>query len=216
MTPRQFALIALLFAALAPTPAIAQSPTSTGPMKVEALDSGFVIAPEARFGEINGELATFAGGYGAWVTDHKLLIGGAGYWLANRDDDFKMQYFGGLARWTLGGDRRLGVSFGGLAGFGEATLGRPYGELFGDRAPLRRSAHFPVRGRDGSPITGATPVLVNEQFFIAEPQADALWRITGWLRLDAGVGYRAIGGADLLHEQLRGVSGSIALRFGGH
>ena len=78
------------------------------------------------------------------------------------------------------------------------------------------SAHFPVRGRDGSPITGATPVLVNEQFFIAEPQVDALWRITGWLRLDAGVGYRAIGGADLLHEQLRGVSGSIALRLGGH
>jgi hypothetical protein len=78
---------------------------------------------------------------------HKLLIGAAGYWLANRDDDFKMQYFGGLARWTLGGDRRLGVS---------------------------------------------------------------------WLRLDAGVGYRAIGGADLLHEQLRGVSGTIAVRFGGH
>jgi hypothetical protein len=30
------------------------------------------------------------------------------------------------------------------------------------------------------------------------------------------VGYRAIGGADLLHEQLRGVSGTIAVRFGGH
>ena len=29
-------------------------------------------------------------------------------------------------------------------------------------------------------------------------------------------GCRAIGGADLLHEQLPGVSGSIALRFGGH
>jgi hypothetical protein len=63
--------------------------------------------------EINGELATFVGRYGARVTDHKLLIGGAGYWLANRDDDFKMQYFGGLARRTLGGDSRLGASFGG-------------------------------------------------------------------------------------------------------
>ena len=62
---------------------------------------------------------------------------------------------------------------------------------------------------------GATPVPANEPSFIAEPQVDALWRITGWLRLDAGVGYRAVGGADLLHEQLRGVSSSIALRFGG-
>ena len=65
-------------------------------------------------------------------------------------------------------------------------------------------------------ITSATPVRVNEQFFIAEPQIDALWRINSWMRLDAGVGYRAIGGADLLHEQLRGVSGTIALRFGRH
>ena len=62
---------------------------------------------------------------------------------------------------------------------------------------------------------GATPAPANEPFFIAEPQVDALWRITGWLRLDAGVGYRAVGGADLLHEPLRGVSSSIALRFGG-
>jgi hypothetical protein len=127
-----------------------------------------------------------------------------------------MQYCGGLARWTLGGDRRLGISFGGLAGFGDATLGRPFGELFGDRAPMPHNAHFPARGRNGSSITSATPVRVNEQFFVAEPQIDALWRMNGWLRLDAGVGYRAIGGADLLHEQLRGVSGTIALRFGGH
>ena len=46
-------------------------------MKVETIDSGFAIAPEARFTEINGEFATLAGGYGGWVTDHKLLIGGA-------------------------------------------------------------------------------------------------------------------------------------------
>ena len=216
MTPRTFALVCMLSAALAPRPALAQTPASGGPMKIETLDSGFVIAPEARFGEINGEFATFAGGHGGWVTDHKLLIGGAGYWLANRDDDFKMQYFGGLARWTLGGDRRLGVSFGGLAGFGDATLGRPYGELFGNPAPLPHNAHFPPRGRTGSSFTSTTPVLVNEQFFIAEPQIDALWRINGWLRLDAGVGYRAIGGANLLHDQLRGVSGTIAVRFGGH
>jgi hypothetical protein len=97
----------MLSAALAPLPALAQTPASGGPMKIETLDSGFVIAPEARFGEINGEFATFAGAHGGWVTDHTLFIG-------------------------------------------------------------------------------------------------------------AGAGYRAIGGADLLHDQLRGVSGTIAVRFGGH
>ena len=94
--------------------------------------------------------------------------------------------------------------------------------LWPSQAAAQRHGH-PVRPGGSAVVAvhpsfygGATPVLVNEQFFIAEPQVDALWRITGWLRLDAGVGYRAIGGADLLHEQLRGVSGSIALRFGGH
>ena len=54
-----------------------------------------------------------------------------------------------------------------------------------------------ARGRSGT-ITSATLVRVNDHFFVAEPQVDALWRIASWLRLDAGVGYRAIGGADLL------------------
>jgi hypothetical protein len=84
--------------------------------------------------------------------------------------------------------------------------------LWPSQAAAQRHGH-PVRP---SSITSTTPVLVNEQFFIAEPQIDALWRINGWLRLDAGVRYRAIGGADLLHDQLRGVSGTIAVRFGGH
>ena len=50
MTRRTFALIVMLSAALAPLPAFAQSPASGGPMKIETLDSGFVIALEARFG----------------------------------------------------------------------------------------------------------------------------------------------------------------------
>ena len=83
--------------------------------------------------------------------------------------------------------------------------------------PVRpRSATVVVRPAFYGGYSSATPVRVNEQFFIAEPQIDALWRINSWMRLDAGVGYRAIGGADLLYEQLRGVSGTIALRFGGH
>jgi hypothetical protein len=54
-----------------------------------------------------------------------------------------------------------------------------------------------------------------EDFFIAEPQVDAILALTKWLHLDAGVGYRLIGGADLLNHDIRGVSGSIALQLGG-
>jgi hypothetical protein len=79
-----------------------------------------------------------------------------------------------------------------------------------------RDGHLAMRDHAGTPVSADTLFRVNDDFFIVEPQVDALWRITRWMRLDAGVGYRAIGGADLLHEQLRGVSGSIGLRFGGH
>jgi hypothetical protein len=36
------------------------------------------------------------------------------------------------------------------------------------------------------------------------------------MRLDAGVGYRFIGAADVLGDELRGPSGSVAIQFGGH
>ena len=67
-----------------------------------------------------------------------------------------------------------------------------------------------------SPFLTADPRLrVNESYFIAEPQVNGLVNLTRWMRLEAGVGYRLIGGADLLDDALRGISGSIALQFGG-
>jgi hypothetical protein len=35
------------------------------------------------------------------------------------------------------------------------------------------------------------------------------------MRLDAGIGYRFIGAADVLGDELRGPSGSVAIQFGG-
>jgi hypothetical protein len=52
-------------------------------------------------------------------------------------------------------------------------------------------------------------------FLVAEPQANVLLTLTGWMRLDAGVSYRLISGASLLDDRLGGVSGTIAVRFGG-
>ena len=113
---------------------------------------------------------------------------------------------------------RGGVSAGALIGLGDATLAKTYGDLFGEipsAAFANRDRRFQLRGRGSAPITSATPIRVNDDFFIAEPQVNALWKITPWLRLDAGVGYRLIGGADLLRDDLRGVSGSLALQLGG-
>lgn len=219
MTRPIAALIALYIASLLPSAAAAQTPSPASPLKIEPIDSGFVVAPDARFTEVNDKFATLAGVYGGWLTDRTLLVGAGGYWLANRDDNFKMQYFGGVGSWTIGARRKVGLRAGALVGGGSATLAKTYGDLFGEipaGAPgLSRDHGLSSRGRGGSPITSTTLVRVNEDFFIAEPQVNAVMSLTKWLHLDAGIGYRLIGGADLLNEDLRGISGSVALQLGG-
>jgi hypothetical protein len=208
-----------LSAALVPAAAAAQPPTPPAGLQIRELESGFVIAPDARFTEINDRSATLAGVYGGWLTDQKLLIGAGAYWLANRSRDFEMQYFGGLARWNFLSHRTVGLTAGAFVGFGDGTLSRTYGDLFGvpEDAVIRDTSHFRVnRGHPaGQPITASTLVAVHDGFFITEPQVNAIWNITGWMRVDAGVGYRLIGASDLLGDEFRGTSGSIAIQFGG-
>jgi hypothetical protein len=219
------ALVAASCAAAAPAGAQTtdQAPASAGSgLQIQHLQSGFVIAPDAKFTEVNDRQATLVGGYLGWLTDRTFFLGAGGYVLANRDDDFRMQYGGGLARWTFFGDRAVAVSTGLFAGFGDATLARPYGEVFGAPRTTVTNASFQTgRGRTNSPrvgtslITTETPVRISDHFVMAEPQLNAVWTITPWLSLDAGVGYRFIGATDLLGDQLRGPSGSVAIRFGG-
>jgi hypothetical protein len=212
-------LIALCTTWLLPAAAGAQTSSPSNPLRIEPMESGFVIAPDARFTTVNDRFGTLAGVYGGWLTDRTLLVGAGGYWLANRDDNFKMQYFGGVGRWTIGAHRKVGVSAGALVGGGSATLAKTYGDLFGvipaGATGMDRDRRLSFRGRGGSQITSATLVRVNEDFFITEPQVNAVLSLTKWLRLDAGVGYRLIGGADVLSDDLRGISGSIALQLGG-
>lgn len=220
---------ALVSAGLFSSAAVAQTPVDQAPaapapaasnrLQISQVEEGFVIAPDARFTEINDRAATFAGAYAGWMVDRTLLIGAAGYWLANRDDDFKAQYGGAIVRWAIGGHRALAISPGLFLGLGTATLSRPYGEIFGEpRTPLpasaRRDTGTSIRFGQTFP-TADTPVLVRDTYYVAEPQLTAVWRVTPWMRLDAGVTYRFIGDAELLDRQLRGPAGTVAIQFGG-
>ncbi len=217
-----YSLAAAVLAAAVPTVADAQSDpaqVSSSGLQISQVRSGLVAAPDIRVTEVNGKQATLAGGYLGWLTDKRLLIGGAGYVLANRADDFRMQYGGGLVRWTFFADRPVAISTGVFAGFGTATIARPYGDLFD--LPTAPAASAPAgrgpngRIRFGTSPSADTPVRIHDDFTMAEPQLNIVWSITPWMRLDAGAGYRFIGNADLTEQQLRGPSGSLALQFGG-
>jgi hypothetical protein len=69
-----------------------------------------------------------------------------------------------------------------------------------------------------SPLCGTLPgpytVGYRQGFFVAEPQADVLFRVAGWGRLDAGIGYRAIADASHRGTRLRGAAASISFQVG--
>lgn len=205
---------AVLFASLVATavlvgtasPALAQTPASSGGLQISEVNNGWVVAPEVQFTTINDRSATLAGGYVGYDIEHTVLIGGAAYGLTNRDRNFEAQYGGGLVRWTFGGDRPIAISAGALIGGGSATLTRTYADLIGR----------PGAGPAANRVSGSTRVRVHDDFFVAEPKLNLLVRLTAWMRLDIGGSYRAVAGSRLLEGQLRGASGSVGIRFGSH
>ena len=201
-----------------PAPSDAQGSSSPGTMTV--IESGFVVAPDARFTDVNDRSATLVGGYAGWMTDHTILVGGGAYWVANDARDLKMMYAGPVVGWMVHGDRRIAFGARGLVGGGRATIGGTLGDLFGvstdqDADRVLRIGHGRSVTTRSDRVTSASTVIVREDFFIAEPMAIISIRAADWLHVDTGVGYRFIGGAGQLDDRLRGVSGTLSVTFGG-
>ena len=192
------------------TPPVALA--TPGPLLVEKIENGWLLSPDVRVTDLDGRTGTLAGGYVGHITDRTLTFGGGGYWLTNRDDDFKVAYGGAVVEWLARSDRKIGFGVRTLVGGGSATLPRTLGEIVrgddGNRSP--RNVRFGGRAFDP-----ATRVAVRDDFFVVEPQVNLLWNMTRRYRVSFGAGYRAIGLAPLLGDALKGVSGSVALQVGG-
>lgn len=212
MRALSFSLVLGTLVLLPRSAAAQQDPTPpTSRLRVETISTRFVVAPDVRFTEVNDRSATLAGVYAGWLHDRTIFIGGGGYWLANRDDDFKVAYGGPIIGVVAHADRKLAFGARTLLGFGNATLSDTYGVLVGEQIRFGTRGRTPGNGRG---FNQSTLVAFEDNFFVAEPQVNAVWKITNWLGVDAGVGYRFIAGSDLLDDRLRGLSGSIALQFG--
>lgn len=95
----------LIGLAVTPQSAAAQdsAPVAPGPstLQVQPVESGWMVAPDVKFGEIDHRTATLIGGYGGWVTDRTFLVGAGAYWLANGHDGTEMAYGGLVLEWLV-------------------------------------------------------------------------------------------------------------------
>ena len=203
---KTFAFAAVLVLTGATVRSFAQS---TETEDLERIQSGFVVAPDFKFSELDGESANLLGGYAGWLTDRKLFIGAGAYWLTNGSVGSELSYGGALVEWFPQRNEKFNLSFRGLVGAGTGALGVDIGEF---PEPTTFGGH---RGRGGRfPHRFPSTVLVHEGFFVAEPQANASFTFTNWLRLGVGAGYRLIGGASGLESRFRGPTASVSLQFG--
>lgn len=220
--------------------AMAQDPSTTHTLTSGNVESGFLVAPDFKFTDVNGDFATLAGAYGGWVVDKKFLIGGGVYTLANGSGADAMTYGGGVLEYFLNQGSLVNVSVRSLVGGGNATLGPSFpgfdlgGIDFGgfgrpgnpgrfpsnlanlggfdlDDLARRFGGRFDLDDLDFDFLNG--DFGRSTSFFIAEPEINVILNISERFRFSAGGSYRFIGGAGRLNNRLDGFAASVALKM---
>jgi hypothetical protein len=189
-------LVLLLGIVLLPVRAAAQTPTPGGPMTFEVIHDGPLAAPDVKITQFDGKTDTLLGGYAGWLTDNRLFVGGGWYWLLNPSRDHELNYGGLILQWMQHSTAPIGFSVRGLIGGGYATTAQT----------------FVVRNRRGQP--NSVVGLDYEGFFAAEPQIDALIRVSRNTRVTVGAGYRFTAGSHN-DSDIRGAVGTVGFQFGG-
>jgi len=212
------ACITCLVLCLLPIAATAQTTPGQGPMIVERVHSGFLVAPDFKITEVDKKTSELAGGYAGWLTDDRIFIGGGGYWLANQSRDREMAYGGLIAQWLARTNERFGFSAKGLVGGGRATLSSGVSDILRmserDRMSLGRMDQNDRDDLNRSRLTNSR-IRFSEDFFVAEPEVGLLVRLTKRLRLTGGAGYRFTAGEGRNDNRLHGAVGSVGLQIGG-
>jgi len=201
-------LVLWLALCLVPTAAAAQiggaatadltaAQTSQGPMIVERVHNGFLVAPDFKITQVDKKAAGLAGGYAGFVIDDAFFIGGGGYALVTNTRDRQMVYGGLVLQWFGRANERFGYSAKTLIGGGTSESSSTVQLMEGGRMVSER-------------------LRFRQDFFVAEPEVDAIVRLTTHLRLTAGVGYRFTGSGRFGHDDYRyGPSGLPASRLNG-
>lgn len=199
----------------------AQPGSAKSPVVVEQVENGPAFGVEFKFADINHQNAYLFGGYAGVIFDNTLFVGAAGYW---QPDSYYHDYYGQHDYYGYGGYHQVdgyggvllewyalrspvvSVSLRGLVGGGVATVG---GNGY---------AVYPQDGHHGSsypPPYGYYGYAYDQGYFVFEPQVNVTLRVTHGVAIVGGGGYRVVAWANGFEDQLQGLTGTFAVRFGG-
>ena len=164
-------------------------------------------APYVKFGRVNGNFATFAGGKGGLIVNDKWVFGISGCGLVHPTErkkltgetyvgEFKhagLGYGGGLVEYYFSPKSLFHVSVGAMVGAGGL-------DYYKDE-----DCEEDERDHRGG-----------DKFFVAEPEVNFYVNITRFCRASVGASYRFVNGLDsaIDDSNLRGGSVNFALSFG--
>jgi hypothetical protein len=223
--------IVFVIAMLAATVANAQTTPAApnGPLVLERIHDGWVLAPDFKVTDVDNRTGELAGAYGGRLVDGTLFIGGAGYWLANDARDFKLAYGGLVVGWQSPELGRIRFGGRGLVGAGRATLGFdvntargvnvqvsnvPRGNVTIGGGDIRFGVTNPRAPVPTQPQTLRARFVGRDDFLVFEPQVNVSARLTKAIGVSCGVGYRETAQVDILRDRLNGPTANLALQFG--
>jgi hypothetical protein len=199
---------------LTPVAALAQSrpqpgTTAAGPLVLERIDNGVVLAPDVKATSFDGQIGTLLGFSGGWLQENALFIGGAGYWLVDGSHDRELGYGGLLAGWNVVATPAFTLGGRALVGWGTATLGSDV------LVPVYGDPRNAARNGRNLPPAGVTTIRysVREDFFAFEPQAIFGAAFSRRIRLNVAAGYRFTGDDHALRDRVEGVTATVGVQF---
>lgn len=178
------------------------------------IESGGFGAPKINVTTFKGETGVLVGGYGGWLINHQLLLGGGGFGLVNqvksRNEvqsyfDFDQQpylnlgYGGGIIEYYFQPDQIMHTSVSLLIGAGGVSYRS-------DRDDLHLSTHGIFMGEQKA-----------DAFFVLEPGISGELNVAKHLKIGLSMSYRWVNGIDiygLSNSDLSGVSAGLAFKFG--
>lgn len=189
-----------LFFILAAWPAYADETLING----DIANGGFG-GPALKFSRVNGTGATLVGGYGGWLINHQLLIGGGGYGLAVKikaPDSAQTL----LPATTL----YMNLEYGGLVLEYIPNSAKLYHLNYslligGGYVGYSQSNYDPNFDQQGT------------SFFVAEPGVQVTLNVSEHFRAGVGASYRYVNGAQLIGTDdaaLSGLSATLFFKFG--